>query len=128
MPYPENAMNKDGKVKAIGAGLISAYGELMHACSDVPKHKQFDPEVTVVTTYDDSKYQPMYFVAKSIKDVMDKIKTYAATMNKSFVNVYNPYNQTICQMAPKGYALERLNKLKIEITHLSEVMENSLVS
>uniref|UniRef100_A0A7E4W081 BH4_AAA_HYDROXYL_2 domain-containing protein n=1 Tax=Panagrellus redivivus TaxID=6233 RepID=A0A7E4W081_PANRE len=119
---------QDGKVKAIGAGLISAYGELKHACSDVPEHKPFDPAVTAVTTYEDSDYQPMYFVTKSIKDVMDKLKTYAASMSKSFVNVYDPYSQTVRQMPPERYALESLNRLKIEINHLSEVMEKSVVS
>ncbi len=33
-------------VRAYGAGLLSAFGELKHALSDVPEHRPFDPEKT----------------------------------------------------------------------------------
>ena len=35
-------------IRAYGAGLLSAYGELKHALSDVPEHKPFDPEKTAL--------------------------------------------------------------------------------
>ncbi|VDO29700.1 unnamed protein product [Haemonchus placei] len=65
---------EDGKYKAIGAGLLSAYGELMHACSDKPEHREFDPATTAVQKYEDSDYQPLYFVAQSIQDALSKLR------------------------------------------------------
>lgn len=65
---------EDNSYKAIGAGLISAYGELQHACSDVPDHEKFEPKVAAVRAYEDSDYQPLYFVAESIFDAMQKLK------------------------------------------------------
>ena len=35
-------------IRAYGAGLLSAYGELKHALSDVPEHRPFDPEKTAL--------------------------------------------------------------------------------
>ncbi|KAI6184402.1 Tryptophan hydroxylase 1 [Aphelenchoides bicaudatus] len=57
---------EENTYKAIGAGLISAYGELQHACSDVPEHEKFDPKVAAVRPYEDSDYQPCYFVAERL--------------------------------------------------------------
>ncbi|PIO72331.1 Biopterin-dependent aromatic amino acid hydroxylase [Teladorsagia circumcincta] len=67
---------EDGQLKAIGAGLLSAYGELMHACSDKPEHREFDPATTAVQKYEDSDYQPLYFVAQSIQDALSKLSTW----------------------------------------------------
>ena len=66
---------EDGRLKAIGAGLLSAYGELQHACSDCPRHKDFDPVVTAVQKYEDDDYQPLYFVANSIQDALIKLRS-----------------------------------------------------
>ncbi|VDN37504.1 unnamed protein product [Cylicostephanus goldi] len=70
-----NFFNREGgQLKAIGAGLISAYGELEHACSDKPEHRDFDPATTAVQKYEDSDYQPLYFVANSIQDALYKLR------------------------------------------------------
>ncbi|CAJ0945854.1 unnamed protein product, partial [Mesorhabditis belari] len=86
---------EDGKLKAIGAGLLSAYGELMHACSDVPDHKEFDPRVTAVQTYEDSDYQPLYFVAHSLQDALIKLREYASSMPRSYGVIYDPLTQSV---------------------------------
>lgn len=64
-----------GRLKAIGAGLLSAYGELQHACSDTPDHKDFEPTITAVQKYEDDDYQPLYFVANSIQDALIKLRS-----------------------------------------------------
>uniref|UniRef100_A0A915Q428 Biopterin-dependent aromatic amino acid hydroxylase family profile domain-containing protein n=1 Tax=Setaria digitata TaxID=48799 RepID=A0A915Q428_9BILA len=65
---------QDDQLKAIGAGLLSSYGELMHACSDKPIHEEFDPQRAAVQKYEDSDYQPLYFVADSIFDAVTKLR------------------------------------------------------
>ncbi|KJH46456.1 Biopterin-dependent aromatic amino acid hydroxylase [Dictyocaulus viviparus] len=86
---------EDGQLKAIGAGLVSAYGELLHACSDSPEHRDFDPALTAVQKYEDSDYQPVYFVAHSIKDALVKLRNYALTLDRDFVTMYDPFTRSI---------------------------------
>ncbi|KHN83268.1 Tyrosine 3-monooxygenase, partial [Toxocara canis] len=66
---------QQGRYKAIGAGLLSSYGELMHSCSDAPEHRAFDPETTALQKYEDADYQPLYFVADSILEAMIKLRS-----------------------------------------------------
>uniref|UniRef100_A0A8R1DYK7 BH4_AAA_HYDROXYL_2 domain-containing protein n=2 Tax=Caenorhabditis japonica TaxID=281687 RepID=A0A8R1DYK7_CAEJA len=86
---------EDGKLKAIGAGLLSAYGELIHACSNTPEHRDFDPVVTAVQKYEDDDYQPLYFVADSIHDALAKLRKYASTMDRPFSVIYDPFTKSI---------------------------------
>ena len=39
---------QNGEVKAYGAGLLSAFGELKHALSDVPEKRPLEPSKTAV--------------------------------------------------------------------------------
>ncbi|VDO72439.1 unnamed protein product [Heligmosomoides polygyrus] len=86
---------ENGQLKAIGAGLISAYGELMHACSDKPEHRDFDPVTTAVQKYEDSDYQPLYFVARSIQDALVKLREYASSLERPFSVVYDPFTRSV---------------------------------
>lgn len=40
----------------------------------VPEHEVFEPKIAALRTYEDSDYQPVYFVADSIFDAMQKLK------------------------------------------------------
>uniref|UniRef100_A0A915ACC1 Biopterin-dependent aromatic amino acid hydroxylase family profile domain-containing protein n=1 Tax=Parascaris univalens TaxID=6257 RepID=A0A915ACC1_PARUN len=86
---------QEGRYKAIGAGLLSSYGELMHSCSEAPEHRAFDPEVTALQKYEDADYQPLYFVAESITDAMIKLRRYARTIKRSFSVVYDPFTRSV---------------------------------
>jgi len=73
---------QDGQLKAYGAGLLSAYGELKHALSDKPQVLEFDPATTAMQKYDDQDFQPVYFVCESFEDMKDKLRwTYRSVIN-----------------------------------------------
>ena len=82
----------EGKVKAMGAGILSSFGELEWACDDAPglecrkmgglmeegsphmnltkpQKLPFDPKFVATTTYPVTTFQPVYFVAESVEEV-----------------------------------------------------------
>ncbi|PAV57132.1 hypothetical protein WR25_26153 [Diploscapter pachys] len=114
---------EDGKLKAIGAGLLSAYGELMHACSDVPEHKEFDPAITAVQKYEDSDYQPLYFVANSIQDALMKLRQFALSMERPFSVVYNPFTQSV-EVIEQTFDLDAaFARLRMEFSSISHAID-----
>ena len=65
---------QEGQIRAYGAGLLSAYGELLHALSDKPEKRNFDANKAALQEYQDQDFQPIYFVAESFEDVKDKVR------------------------------------------------------
>ena len=70
---------QDGQVRAYGAGLLSAYGELQYSLSDKPEVKPFTPETTVIQQYNDQDYQTTYFLAESFEDMKEKVRSVSST-------------------------------------------------
>lgn len=65
---------QNGEIRAFGAGLLSAYGELQFALSDKPEKRPFDPSTTAIQKYDDQNFQSVYFVAESFEDMKEKVR------------------------------------------------------
>ncbi|XP_018020964.1 tyrosine 3-monooxygenase [Hyalella azteca] len=87
----------DGKdLRAWGAGLLSSYGELSHALSSAPEHREFEPSVTAVQPYQDQDYQDVYFVAESITDAQSKFRRWAAaTLTRPYEVRYDPFSCSV---------------------------------
>ncbi|XP_044133231.1 tyrosine 3-monooxygenase-like [Bufo gargarizans] len=81
---------QNGSIKAYGAGLLSSYGELLYAMSNKPELKPFDPEVTAIQPYQDTAFQPVYFVSESFEDSKVKLREYALKMKRPFCLCYDP--------------------------------------
>lgn len=62
------------QLKVYGAAVLSSIGELLHALSDKPEHRPFDPASTSIQPYQDQEYQPIYYVAESFEDAKDKFR------------------------------------------------------
>ncbi|KOX71846.1 Tyrosine 3-monooxygenase, partial [Melipona quadrifasciata] len=111
-----------GEVKAYGAGLLSAYGELLHALSDKCEHRPFEPKTTAVQKYQDQEYQPIYYVAESFEDAKEKFRRWVATMSRSFEVRYNPHTQRV-EVLDSVDRLENLvSQLNTELTHLTNAV------
>lgn len=111
-----------GVVKAYGAGLLSAYGELLHALSEKPEHRPFEPAATAIQPYQDQEYQPVYFVAESFEDAKDKFRRWVSTMSRPFEVRFNPHTGRV-EMLDSVDKLESLvHQLNTEILHLSNAI------
>jgi len=90
--------NEEGQKKAYGAGLLSSFGELEYCVGGQdkkPKYLEFDPTITANQKYPITEYQPIYFVADSFATAKDRLKQFAATMDRPFSVRYNPYTQSV---------------------------------
>ncbi|KAK2169543.1 hypothetical protein LSH36_9g15065 [Paralvinella palmiformis] len=113
---------QDGQLKAYGAGLLSAYGELAYALSDKPEKLPFDPIKTAIQMYDDQNYQTTYFVAESFNDVKEKVRQYAKNIKRPFEVRYDPYTQTV-QILDNDEALKDISRVvRGEINSLCDVI------
>ncbi|KAG5677001.1 hypothetical protein PVAND_006791 [Polypedilum vanderplanki] len=114
---------EENQVKAYGAGLLSAYGELLHAVSDKPEHRPFDPEKTAVQPYQDQEYQPIYFVAESFEDAKEKFRRWVSSMSRPFEVRYNPHTERV-EILDSVEKLEALvSQLNTEMLHLTNAIE-----
>uniref|UniRef100_A0A0R3RJN0 BH4_AAA_HYDROXYL_2 domain-containing protein n=1 Tax=Elaeophora elaphi TaxID=1147741 RepID=A0A0R3RJN0_9BILA len=114
---------QNGQLKAIGAGLLSSYGELMHACSDKPRHEAFDPQRTALQKYEDFDYQPLYFVTDSIFDAVIKMRAFAQNFQRPFVVSYDPYTESVEVLREMKDLKDGLNRFTGELSSFTEAVE-----
>ncbi|XP_077301133.1 tyrosine hydroxylase ple isoform X1 [Arctopsyche grandis] len=110
------------QVKAYGAALLSSYGELLHAISDKPELRPFDPATTSVQPYQDQEYQPIYYVAESFEDAKDKFRRWVSTMSRPFEVRFNPHTERV-EVLDSVSSLETLvTQLNTELLHLNNAL------
>ncbi|XP_065580680.1 protein henna-like isoform X2 [Artemia franciscana] len=100
---------QEGNLRAYGAGLLSSFGELEYCLSGKPELKPFNPEVTGITKYPITEYQPTYFVSESFEDAKDKMIAFAETIPRPFGVRYNAYTQSV-EILDSKHQLENLLK------------------
>jgi phenylalanine-4-hydroxylase len=96
---------QDGEKKAYGAGLLSSFGELEYSCAPYrpaggedkyPEYRPWDPFKAAVQSYPITTYQPVYYVAESLKDAKEKMRNYCENaVNKGFHVSWDPATQSV---------------------------------
>lgn len=116
----KEAGSKD--VKAYGAGLLSSYGELLHALSEKPELRAFEPATTAVQPYQDQEYQPIYYVAESFEDAKEKFRRWVSTMSRPFEVRFNPHTERV-EILDSVDKLETLvSQMNTELLHLTNAI------
>ena len=144
-------VKENGEIRASGAGLLSSYGELLHALSDKPEYRPFDPDSAAVQEYDDQAYQDIYYIAESFEDMMEKFRYYLSgtffnilprrlrefllisfdiffrrwvqrSLNKPVEMRYNPYTQTIEAIDTMKGMENLISQLKVEMLHFNNAV------
>lgn len=113
---------ENNEVKAYGAGLLSAYGELLHAISDKPEHRAFEPASTAVQPYQDQEYQPIYYVAESFEDAKEKFRRWVSTMSRPFEVRFNPHTERVEVLDSVDKLDTLVSQLNTEILHLTNAI------
>ncbi|XP_069486246.1 tyrosine 3-monooxygenase-like [Ambystoma mexicanum] len=114
---------QNGAIKAYGAGLLSSYGELMHALSDKPQLKEFDPEEAAVQHYQDQHFQPIYFVSESFEQATVKLRQYAVKIQRPFSVTYDPYTSSIRVLDSPLKVKGALHQMRGELKSLCHALE-----
>lgn len=70
----------EGDIKAYGAGLLSSFGELVHAFSDKVERRPFDLEEVINTPYEYSDMQPILYVIPSYAELKEVTRRYIGSM------------------------------------------------
>jgi phenylalanine-4-hydroxylase len=88
-------------IRAYGAGLLSSFGELNFSCNieeegvQKAQYLPWDPKIAGVTAFPITQYQNTYFVADSLADAKQKMRTYCENLKKPFHARYNALNDTV---------------------------------
>jgi len=112
-----------GQLKAYGAGLLSSYGELEYCLSGRPKTQEFLPEVTAITKYPITEYQPLYFVTDGFDDAKQKVRDFAATLERPFSVRYNALTENIEVLDKKEAILKFAKDIYGEMKTLISALE-----
>ncbi|HEY8562376.1 MAG TPA: phenylalanine 4-monooxygenase [Pyrinomonadaceae bacterium] len=72
----------EGEIKAYGAGLLSSFGELVHAFGDEVVRRPFDLEEVINTEYSYSDMQPVLFVIPSYAELKEQTRKYIESFGK----------------------------------------------
>ena len=92
-------VREKGALKAYGAGLLSSFGELEYACAanggDVPLYRPWAPAEAAGQDYPITKYQPVYFVADSLADASERMRTHCEGLPRPFHARYQSLTERI---------------------------------
>jgi len=87
-----------GEIRAYGAGVLSSYGELLHATSPTNSDieiRPWDPFQAAYQKYPITTMQPVYYAASSLSDAKEKMKRFASQIERPFNVHYDHEHQVV---------------------------------
>jgi phenylalanine-4-hydroxylase len=97
-------LREHGALKAYGAGLLSSFGELAHACAPSaaaddpasrPQYRTWDPAAAAALDFPITEYQSTYFVAASLQDAKERMQEFCRTLQRPFYARFNAAAESI---------------------------------
>ena len=90
-------VRENGQRKAYGAGLLSSFGELAHACgaNSSATFRDWDPAAAADRPYPVTEYQPVYFVADSLQEAKTRMRAFCQSLPRPFYARYNAATERI---------------------------------
>jgi len=120
----EFGLCKEGqKVKAYGAGLLSSFGELEYCMSGKPELVPFNPQMTAVTKYPITMFQPLYYFTESFEDAKRKVKDFASSLERPFAVRYNALTESIEVLDNKSAVHSFAKSLRTDMTTLTDALD-----
>ena len=87
---------------AYSAGLLSSFGELEYACNpdhpgadEPPEILDWDPTVASVQEFPITTYQPTYFLASSLSDAKQRMRSFCEDLPRPFFALYNAQTNSV---------------------------------
>jgi len=115
---------QNGQLRACGAGLLSSYGELLHALSGKPQLLPYDPSVCAVQPYQDQDYQDTYFVAQSLEDSLQKFRSWVMeNIKRPFEVYYDPFTQSIALVDSVTSLAYVTRQIQTDLTHVCTALQ-----
>ncbi|KAM3968504.1 tyrosine hydroxylase ple [Aphomia sociella] len=111
------------ELKAYGAALLSSTSELLHAISDKPELRPFEPASTSIQPYQDQEVQPIYYVAESLEDAKDKFRRWVSTMSRPFEVRFNPHTERVEVLDSVDKLETLIGQLNTEMLHLTNAIK-----
>jgi phenylalanine-4-hydroxylase len=86
-------------LKAYGAGLLSSFGELEYAMGAdperAPEYRDWDPDAAAEHDHPITDYQPVYFVAESLQDAKQRMRSFCRELPRPFYARYNAVTERV---------------------------------
>ena len=134
---------RDQKIKAYGAGLLSSFGEIEWACAEKPSIEcresggmmtdhadlerpellPFEAKTCAKQGFPITTYQPVYFLAESLEDAKTVTSEFCDSLHRPFFPQYDPLTQNI-KVSKAVKRLPRTSTLEIQAQRQKEYFEN----
>lgn len=90
-------LREGGEMKAYGAGLLSSFGELEHACAGTSyaTFVEWDPAAAALRSYPVTEYQPVYFVAESLQTAKIRMRGFCEALPRPFYARFHPATDSV---------------------------------
>lgn len=86
---------ENNETRAIGAGILSSYGEMTNAFTETSEKRPFDPHEAALQNYDTMAYQVVYYVCDSVERMKEQLNEYIHSLPKSTWTQYDPVTSRI---------------------------------